>query len=84
MDVSILTATPIILGVLTCTEEAQAIERSTGDNNHGFDWGESSFFIGWRGCVNLIEEGKGQGRKNDMSLSTTVLVLLFRLWSFLL
>lgn len=40
MDVSILTATPIVLGVLTCTEEEQAIKRSTGDNNHGADWGK--------------------------------------------
>ena len=40
MDVSILTATPIVLGVLTCTEEEQAVKRSTGDNNHGLDWGE--------------------------------------------
>ena len=40
MDVSILTATPIVLGVLTCLEEEQAVKRSTGDNNHGVDWGE--------------------------------------------
>lgn len=40
MDVSILTATPVVLGVLTCTEEEQAVKRSTGDNNHGRDWGK--------------------------------------------
>ena len=44
MDVSILTATPIVLGVLTCTEEQQAIKRSTGDNNHGLDWGKRSSY----------------------------------------
>lgn len=40
MDVSILSATPIVLGVLTCTDEKQAVKRSTGDNNHGVGWGE--------------------------------------------
>lgn len=46
MDVSILTATPIVLGVLTCTEEQQAIKRSTGDNNHGLDWGKTAVEMG--------------------------------------
>lgn len=46
MDVSILTATPVILGVLTCTEEEQAIKRSTGDNNHGVDWGKRYRMVG--------------------------------------
>ncbi|CAN0406638.1 unnamed protein product, partial [Ectocarpus sp. 13 AM-2016] len=41
MDVSIQTSTPVVLGVLTCTEEEQAIKRSTGDNNHGVDWGKA-------------------------------------------
>lgn len=45
MDVSILTATPIVLGVLTCTEEEQAIKRSTGDNNHGADWGKLGLWL---------------------------------------
>lgn len=47
MDVSILTATPIVLGVLTCTEEEQAIKRSTGDNNHGADWGKNGCCCGF-------------------------------------
>lgn len=42
MDVSILTATPIIMGVLTCLDEEQANKRSTGDNNHGVDWGKQA------------------------------------------
>lgn len=40
MDVSLLTSTPVVLGVLTCMDEEQAVARSTGDNNHGVDWGE--------------------------------------------
>lgn len=39
MDVSLLTSTPVILGVLTCLDEEQATKRSTGDNSHGIDWG---------------------------------------------
>lgn len=43
MNVSILTETPIVLGVLTCTEEAQAVTRSTGDKNQGNGWGELGY-----------------------------------------
>ncbi|CAM9955178.1 unnamed protein product [Ectocarpus sp. 12 AP-2014] len=46
MDVSIQTSTPVVLGVLTCTEEEQAIKRSTGDNNHGVDWGKTAVEMG--------------------------------------
>lgn len=45
MDVSILTATPVVLGVLTCMEEEQAVKRSTGDNNHGRDWGKQQLLL---------------------------------------
>lgn len=42
MDVSLLTSTPVILGVLTCLDEEQATKRSTGDNSHGIDWGKTA------------------------------------------
>ncbi|CAM9899918.1 unnamed protein product [Pylaiella littoralis] len=58
MDVSILTATPIVLGVLTCTEEEQAIKRSTGDNNHGADWGKTAVEMGL-----LRMSATGMGKK---------------------
>ena len=68
MDVSILTATPVVLGVLTCTEEEQAVKRSTGDNNHGRDWGKPQLMLllllllllllrcccWWPGCPRLL------------------------------
>lgn len=41
MDVSVMTSTPVIMGVLTCLEESQAVARSTGENNHGIGWGET-------------------------------------------
>lgn len=33
---------PIIFGLLTCLTEEQAIDRSSGDNNHGYGWGLSA------------------------------------------
>lgn len=36
-----MTSTPVIMGVLTCLEESQAVARSTGENNHGIGWGET-------------------------------------------
>ncbi|CAM9643665.1 unnamed protein product [Scytosiphon promiscuus] len=58
MDVSILTATPVILGVLTCTEEEQAVKRSTGDGNHGLDWGKTAVEMGL-----LRMSATGMGKK---------------------
>merc|ERR1712087_619598 len=42
MSVGLQTGIPTIFGVLTCMDEAQAIARSTGDNNHGIDWGKAA------------------------------------------
>jgi 6,7-dimethyl-8-ribityllumazine synthase len=42
MNIGIQTSTPIIFGVLTCLNEKQVKARSTGDNNHGYDWGKSA------------------------------------------
>lgn len=33
---------PVLFGVLTCQTEQQAIDRSTGDNNHGKEWGKTA------------------------------------------
>lgn len=53
MDVSILTATPVVLGVLTCTEEEQAVKRSTGNDNHGRDWGKLLLIMMLAGVLSL-------------------------------
>jgi 6,7-dimethyl-8-ribityllumazine synthase len=42
MNIGIQTSTPIIFGVLTCLNDKQVKARSTGDNNHGYDWGKSA------------------------------------------
>lgn len=42
MNVGLTTSTPIIFGVLTCLNEEQVVKRSTGDSNHGGDWGKTA------------------------------------------
>ena len=42
MNIGIQTSTPIIFGVLTCLTNDQVIARSTGSNNHGYDWGKTA------------------------------------------
>ncbi|OIO19600.1 MAG: 6,7-dimethyl-8-ribityllumazine synthase [Candidatus Magasanikbacteria bacterium CG_4_9_14_0_2_um_filter_41_10] len=42
MKLNTETSVPVIFGVLTCLTEEQAISRSTGDNNHGYAWGQSA------------------------------------------
>lgn len=42
MNVGMSTSTPVVLGVLTCMNEDQVKSRSTGDNNHGEDWGKTA------------------------------------------
>ena len=42
MNVGMSTSTPVVLGVLTCMNEDQVKARSSGDNNHGEDWGKTA------------------------------------------
>ncbi len=42
MRLNVEKSTPVIFGVLACLSEEQAIARSTGDNNHGYGWGQSA------------------------------------------
>lgn len=42
MTVGLATSTPVVFGVLTCLDEAQVIKRSSGDSNHGYDWGKTA------------------------------------------
>lgn len=41
MNVGMTTTTPVVLGVLTCMNEDQVRSRSSGNNNHGYDWGKT-------------------------------------------
>merc|ERR1712151_1038578 len=42
MNVGIATSTPVVFGVLTCLNEEQVKARSTGESNHGYDWGKTA------------------------------------------
>lgn len=42
MNIGIQTSTPVVFGVLTCLNEDQVKARSSGDNNHGYDWGKTA------------------------------------------
>ena len=42
MNVGIQTNLPVVFGVLTCLDEEQVRKRSSGDNNHGYDWGKTA------------------------------------------
>eukprot|EP01083_Nonionella_stella_P059373 155336_1 len=64
MNVGIQTNLPVVFGVLTCLDEQQVIKRSTGDSNHGYDWGKTAVEMALlrgeaigRGAI----KGKGMG-----------------------
>mmetsp|Transcript_66385 Transcript_66385/g.191644 ORF Transcript_66385/g.191644 Transcript_66385/m.191644 type:complete len:223 (+) Transcript_66385:52-720(+) len=42
MSVQLQTQTPVVYGVLNCLNEDQVKARSSGDNNHGYDWGKTA------------------------------------------
>jgi hypothetical protein len=42
MNVGLQTQTPVVYGVLNCLDEAQVKARSSGDHNHGYDWGKTA------------------------------------------
>lgn len=42
MSVQLQTQMPIVYGVLNCLDEAQVKARSSGNNNHGYDWGKTA------------------------------------------
>jgi len=42
MSVQINSNCPVVYGVLNCMNEDQVKARSTGDNNHGYDWGKTA------------------------------------------
>lgn len=42
MSVQLQTSCPVVYGVLNCMNEDQVKARSSGDNNHGYDWGKTA------------------------------------------
>lgn len=41
-ELNVSQSVPVLFGVLTCQTEAQAVERSTGEGNHGIAWGKTA------------------------------------------
>ena len=46
MSVQLQTSLPIVYGVLNCLDEDQVKARSSGDSNHGYDWGKTAVEMG--------------------------------------
>ena len=69
MNVGIQTSTPIIFGVLTCLNEEQVKKRSSGNSNHGYDWGKTAVEMA---CLKQDATGKGAsaGKLGSMGFST--------------
>ena len=42
MNVQLNSNLPVVYGILNCMNEDQVKSRSTGDNNHGYDWGKTA------------------------------------------
>mmetsp|Transcript_2622 Transcript_2622/g.6856 ORF Transcript_2622/g.6856 Transcript_2622/m.6856 type:complete len:86 (-) Transcript_2622:190-447(-) len=62
MSVNLQTNTPCIFGVLTCLDEEQVKKRSSGDSNHGYDWGKTAVEMAL-----LRNEALGMAGKTKMS-----------------
>jgi len=65
MNIGIQTNVPCIFGVLTCLSEDQVLARSSGDNNHGYDWGKTAVEMAL-----LRAEALGSGKMNSMGFQT--------------
>lgn len=46
MELNVDEDVPVIFGVLACLNEKQALDRSRGENNHGYWWGLSAVEMG--------------------------------------
>ena len=65
MNVGIQTNVPVVFGVLTCLNEDQVIARSSGDSNHGYDWGKTAVEMAL-----LKNEAVGAGKPSGMGFAS--------------
>ena len=64
MSVQLQTSLPVVYGVLNCLDEAQVKARSSGDNNHGYDWGKTAVEMALlRNEALNIKAAAGDGKK---------------------
>mmetsp|Transcript_24154 Transcript_24154/g.30387 ORF Transcript_24154/g.30387 Transcript_24154/m.30387 type:complete len:225 (-) Transcript_24154:838-1512(-) len=66
MNVGIQTNLPVVFGVLTCLDEEQVKKRSSGDNNHGYDWGKTAVEM----ALLRSEAVGGMGKPTGMGFSS--------------
>ena len=70
MSVQLQTQTPVVYGVLNCMNEDQVKARSTGDNNHGYDWGKTAVEMALlRNEALNIASGGGANKLADLGFS---------------
>ncbi|CAM9416534.1 unnamed protein product [Heterosigma akashiwo] len=62
MDVGLSTGVPTVFGVLTTENKQQAIDRSTGANNHGQSWAKTAVEMGLLRMAALGQTGKKDAR----------------------
>ena len=66
MNVGLTANLPVIFGVLTCLDEEQEVKkRSSGDSNHGYDWGKTAVEMAL-----LRSEAVGSGKPSGMGFSS--------------
>ena len=70
MSVQLQTTTPVVYGVLNCLNEDQVKARSSGDNNHGYDWGKTAVEMGLlRNEALNIKNGESKGKLSDLGFA---------------
>ena len=70
MSVQLQTQCPVVYGVLNCMDEDQVKSRSSGDNNHGEDWGKTAVEMALlRNEALNIAAGAGTSKLMDLGFS---------------
>jgi 6,7-dimethyl-8-ribityllumazine synthase len=69
MNIGLQTSTPVIFGVLTCLDEAQVQARSSGDSNHGVDWGKTAVEMALLRTEAMGGKAEGKAKLKAMGFS---------------
>lgn len=70
MSVQLQTQCPVVYGVLNCMTEDQVKARSSGDSNHGYDWGKTAVEMALlRNEALNIAAGAGTSKLVDLGFS---------------
>ena len=71
MSVQLQTSCPVVYGVLNCMNEDQVKARSSGDNNHGYDWGKTAVEMALlrNEALNIKAMGGSENKLADVGFS---------------